>query len=153
MGVSMLDIQKISSLVLNKLYSVGWAANRHTDSAQRFIDEMIQREGYAFFGYAYEVITALDGISFGFAKEELTEYSLTACYGEIEFSVSEYGIGIFDPTKLRAEYSENVVPFGAINGQIILLVGESQRIYADMGKAGHETVGENIEDFLNRCVR
>ena len=83
----------------------------------------------------------------------LIKYKLTAYYGEIEFSLSEYGVDLFYPNDLKTRYSENVIPFGAINGQIILLVGESQKIYADMGNSGYEIVGENIEDFLNKCAQ
>lgn len=151
--MSLLNIQKINICMLNKLYSVGWNVNRHIDSVFKYINQMIRYEGYVFFEYAYAIITNLDGITLGFTKEELARYKLTSYYGEIEFSISNYGVDIFEPIDLKTRFFENVVPFGAINGQIILLVGESQRIYADVGNAGYKIVGENIEDFLNRCVQ
>lgn len=139
--------------MLDKLYSVGWTESRHTDKPIKYIDQMI-RDGYMFFDYAYEIINNLEGIAFKFSNDERIKYGIKHYYGDIEFSVEHYGYGLlFSPDSLKKEYSENVVPFGAIFGQVILMVGESKKIYADIGTQGHDIVGTDIEDFLNRCAQ
>ncbi|MCM1330146.1 MAG: SUKH-3 domain-containing protein [Ruminococcus sp.] len=148
----MINIQKINKIMLDKLYSVGWTENRHTDKPLKYIDQMI-RDGYTFFDYAYEIINNLEGIAFKFSNDERIKYGIKHYYGDIEFSVEHYGYGLlFNPKSLKTEYLENVIPLGAICGQVILMVGESKKIYADIGIQGHDVVGTDIEDFLNRCA-
>lgn len=149
----MINIQKINKIMLDKLYSVGWTENRHTDKPLKYIDQMIC-DGYMFFDYAYEIINNVDGIAFKFSNDECITYGIKHYYGDIEFSVENYGYELLlSPESLKKEYSENVIPFGAILGQTILMVGESKKIYADIGKQGYEIVGTDIEDFLNRCAQ
>ncbi len=150
---NLINIQRINKIMLGKLYSVGWTENRRTDKPLKYIDNMI-RDGYIFFDYAYEIINNLEGIAFKFSIDERVKYSIKHCYGDIEFSVEHYGYGLLlSPEDLKTEYSENVIPFGAISGQTILMVGESKKIYADIGIQGHNIVGTDIEDFLNRCAQ
>lgn len=149
----MINIQRINKIMLNKLYYAGWTENRYTDKPLKFTDQMI-RDGYVFFDYAYEIINNLDGIAFKFSNDERIKYGIKHCYGDIEFSVKNYGHGLLlSPENLKAEYLENVIPFGAILGQVILMIGESKKIYADIGMQGHDIVGTDIEDFLNRCAQ
>lgn len=149
----MIDISKIDKNVLDKLYSAGWKDSRTCDTADECIRQLTYDKGYYVFEYAYEIIKSFEGISFSFSKCEIEQLGIVSYFGDIEFSVKGYGVDtVMSAEDYQDKYPEAVVPFGAVNGQVILFVGESKTIYADTGNE-YEILGIGIEDFLNKCVK
>lgn len=149
----MLDVSRIDKNVLSKLYSAGWSETRTCGTLDECVRQLIADKGYDVFDYAYEIIKSFEGISISFSKTEIEQLEIVSYYGDIEFSARDFGIDtVMEAEVYQHKYSEPVVPIGAINGQVILLVGESKIIYADIGSKC-EIVGNDIEDFLNKCVK
>ncbi len=114
----------------------------------------MENEGFIPFKYALDILSHFQGISISYSYEELKMLNVKAnnYYGNIQFDAL-MASGLYDFVESRMNYlQENLFPIGFLNGQLMLCVGETERIYT-FNPLEPIVLGENIIDFLNKILK
>lgn len=114
----------------------------------------MENEGFIPFKYALDILSHFQGVSISYSREELKMLNVKVnnYYGSIQFDAL-MASGLYDFVESRMNYlQENLFPIGFLNGQLMLCVGETERIYT-FNPLEPIVLGENIIDFLNKILK
>lgn len=148
----MINFDFIDKRIINKLHDMGWQKDK-TKDIMPMCKEM-ENEGFIPFKYALDILLHFQGVRISYSLEELKKLNVKAdnYYGSIQFDALLES-GLYDFIESRMNYlQENLFPIGFINGQMILCVGETERIYT-FNPSEPIVLGENIIDFLNKILK
>lgn len=148
----MLDFDLIDNRIISKLNNIGWRKDEAKDITP--MCKEMENEGFIVFKYALDVLSHFQGVSISYSLEELKMLNVKPYnyYGAVRFDAI-MALGLYDFIESRMNYlQENLFPIGFINGQMLLCVGETERIYT-FNPLEPIVLGENIIDFLNKILK
>ncbi|MBO5459454.1 MAG: SUKH-3 domain-containing protein [Lachnospira sp.] len=148
----MLNFDLIDKRIISKLHDMDWQKDKTKDIT--LMCKEMENEGFIPFKYALDILSHFQGVSISYSREELKMLNVKVnnYYGSIQFDAL-MASGLYDFVESRMNYlQENLFPIGFLNGQLMLCVGETERIYT-FNPLEPIVLGENIIDFLNKILK
>ena len=148
----MLNFDLIDKRIISKLHDMDWQKDKTKDIT--LMCKEMENEGFIPFKYALDILSHFQGVSISYSREELKMLNVKVnnYYGSIQFDAL-MASGLYDFVESRMNHlQENLFPIGFLNGQLMLCVGETERIYT-FNPLEPIVLGENIIDFLNKILK